>query len=161
MKGTVSGLNTVSKVVVEWSECGGGCHSEGATKVLKSEPLKGSLQYINKTSKTVGLVLEKEEQNIFEKSGSIRPLWANYTCGAGGALRGHLIGVATPINSYKTTFALGYKAGGSGKTIQEPSQYEGGPTEDQLFSPVGSEWSPFALVAADTLTFEEEARIEA
>jgi hypothetical protein len=162
-KGEVTGKKTVGNVVVEWHECGNSGNSCSNTgKMLKSETLKGALTYIDKASKTVGLVLEKEKQDEYEELGFESPLWATYECSSVGyTLRGHLIGLLTSVNTYKKAFTLNYAA--SAKGTQDPNQYEGGPAGEELVTTAtgsGKE-QKFLLNAGETLTTEEEAEIKA
>lgn len=158
--GEVTSKTTLDKLVVEWNECANGlekCYNVEKTSTIKSEPLTGTLVYINKSSKEVGLILEKETQTEKEKL-SGKPLWATIKCGGSSLnLKGHLIGsmssthegISQPLTYRQEDF------------VQEPSQYEGGPTGDQLTwsSPGGELSGNVALASSQEIHFEEEALI--
>ncbi len=127
--------------------------------MLKSEPPDGALVYLNKAEKTVGRVLEKEEQNTYAKLAIEKPLWAkSRSGGAAFSLRWHLIGKLTPVDSFTSSFTLSYE---SYDGVQTPNEYEGGPSNDQLVQSSNGIEDKFGLSSDETLTTEESARIEA
>jgi hypothetical protein len=146
--GEVSFIN--SKEVtgsMKWGSCFGSgwrCGNEHH-EAIKTEPLKGTLSYINKSKTEVGLRLEGPTRN-----GS--PIWAEgFTCVGGGPepIKGKLVGLIARPNIKTTSFDLSYKEG---------LKFEGGALNEYL---TWDEGEKFLVNARFTLSTAASMEIRA
>jgi hypothetical protein len=147
--GTIKGDFFNAKEVnatLEFTRCG-----PNNFETVKSEPLKGTLGYINKTTKQVGLRLEPVTGNTWAKSFFLY----------GNPLLGKLIGYISPINTKATLFELQYR-GKEG--IQSPTEFEGalkGEKNQQLEWQSGIGLQLASLEAKFSLTFPYQEEFKA
>jgi hypothetical protein len=145
ISGEITSSKEVKNVVEEFRNCNTSplsCENNGA-KGIKSVILHGTLGYVNKANKEVGLKLIGTEKTGEE------PLYAELNCGFSGKeyLRGKLIAKVTPLNTELEEFDLKYEQLFG---FQNPSAFEGEASGQQLHvSTIPSElglrlgvWSP-------------------
>jgi hypothetical protein len=125
--GQIAASNEVSNVVYKFSGCKYGAYA--CPETFESAPLKGRLNYLNKASKEVGLILEGE------KAGTGEPVFAELACSLGGfkftvVITGHIIAPVTPVNLLIEEMHLAYS---QSQGEQSPSKFQGGIENQQLF----------------------------
>jgi hypothetical protein len=125
------------------------CHSVGAASGVIVTSGSGSLVYLNKATKQVGVVLSVSEVNIECKGGII---WK---------LKGTVISPITPINTETTKYELRYRAKSDG--IEEFTSYEnekGGQTNTELKVSLGSGWASVSLEEGEALKLTASKSLE-
>lgn len=162
-KGELTGAKEAKKVVVTFKGCetlGLKCQTGVVEGEIVTKELKGTLGYINKTKKEVGLSLTpavaggpfvefkcgpKEEIKVVVKEGE----------GKGG---NSVIGAITPVNVLSKTFTLKFT---QVKGVQAPEMFEGG-VRDVLESSInGGKVEQSGEETEDTNTGEELIEIRA
>jgi hypothetical protein len=122
-EGYIGSKKTIEEVLVAFTGCklellSIACSSKGAkTEEIMTAKLKGTLGYINKSTKLVGIKLEPESGSEFT-AGEIECL------GTKVKVTGGLIADAKPVNTKTTTGTLEFKASGS-KQADELIEIEG------------------------------------
>jgi hypothetical protein len=128
MVGTISGAKTITKDTLVFTGCkvqGKTCGSEGAknNEEIKTELLEGTLVYISKTAKTVGIDFKPE-------SGAY---WTKLRCfGGTSKIRGSIVMSITTVNKLQSNF-----------TLKVLKAYEGMEAENlgnELFGPLSWEF---------------------
>ena len=99
--GTITGPKALANVVVKFKSHNRGCAFcfQEKSEEWQSRELKGSIGYISKTAKTVGLLLEPTSGAFAECAGHLT-LPAKVT--------GSLMGAITPVNSATSKFTAAY-----------------------------------------------------
>jgi hypothetical protein len=101
MSGSITGEKTISDTIT-FNGCKSGqksCRSEGAEKVdeIKTQPLTGTLVYINKTTKTTGILFKPTSGTAIAK----------LLCfGDRGEVKGSIVMAINPRNTLTKTFTL-------------------------------------------------------
>ncbi len=121
-KGELTSPTTEGKVVSTFSKCtslGKSCHSPGAKPgTIVTNPLKGSLGYINKAKDEVGVDLSAETGTVL----------AEFECeGLSIVTTGSVIGHQTPVNVFTKTMKSTFVVNSEG--FQDVKSFEGGPTD--------------------------------
>lgn len=129
------------------------CQTAAAKKgEIITKELEGTLGYINKAAKEVGVALKPKGGGNF----------VNLECeGIGIEVRGSVIGVVTPLNKLvKTTehFTLTFS---QAKGVQKPTKLEGEAKDVLETSTSKGAFEESGLGTADEITFVEEAKINA
>jgi hypothetical protein len=116
MAGTISAAKAVTKGSLIFNGCKVGadkCHSEGSenSEQIKTGPVEGTLAYISKTAKTVGIDFKAEGSEY----------WTTMICFGGSRqrVRGSVVIPITSINKLATSFTL--TARGSGGSYEDES----------------------------------------
>lgn len=147
-----------------------GCATEGASlREIRSESLKGSLVYISKASKEVGIVFNPYEKAKEFKELAPPPTFATFVCNEGGGkfkmtLRN---GVTVPVASLNTltkSYALKFAVS---KDLQVPAEYEnaGGEKvrnllETNLTDEGGGFWISGGMETAGTFTTQKDIEVK-
>jgi hypothetical protein len=126
--------------------------NKGSKETITTEPLSGTLGYLNDTNKSkpeVGLMLGKEwkKGEVNEKLEVVpRPVWAptmcEYTgssCFESGPVRGEQLGAITPVNAPTESYTLTVEHTPGEFYQPEYTKFEGGLAGQQLFWAVGLE----------------------
>jgi hypothetical protein len=132
------------KISIEYRECSPGIHS------YTTATLEGTLGYLNKSAKTVGLKLRPENPET--------NLWIPHFYNAYDSLQGMVFGSIGTVNTPFTTTALSYAE------VGEHQQYLGfeGANEGQLLlGGCGSGTCPMNLVSSQSLSFASKIEIHA
>lgn len=129
-KSVAEGVKNVKEAKVTFTGCvasiGGKCTSSGqAEGTIVTNTMKGRIDYISKSSKVVGLLLQPESGTEFAKFVCAGFL-TNYVVGS-------VIGEFGPVNALTTSFSLTY-AKGSSPGLQKFTKFEGESTEHYLES---------------------------
>jgi hypothetical protein len=137
----------IANAVVTWTTCNNPyeCGNNGAKETVTSEPLTGTLGYINKAKKEVGLMFGAEYTS------GTKPTWASrLTCSSYGVTPlGELIVPITPVNAKALKLKL-TENGREGR--QEVTQFEGGAANQQLYwKELTQEPVPFSVRATAEL----------
>jgi hypothetical protein len=157
ISGELINSKEVRHTVVKW-ECGGlpfvcGQHE---TNKWTSEALKGTIGYINKEHKEVGLELQAEAETEVEKVKIPGPWFSKITCALETFnIDGELIGGLTTVNKLSTSFSL-KEEGVSG--VQHVTKFEGGPSEQHLYRPPAT---GFAVNSSFALAFSQSLELHA
>jgi hypothetical protein len=152
-EGKITGEKTATAVVL-FSGCKSGivsCNSPGqAAGVIDTVPLTGTLGYISKAEKRVGLLLVPTTGELF----------VEFECTgfAKSKVKGAVIGELTPVNKKTKTFTLAFK---QTKGKQAITKFEGGATEILESSLNGGAFEQAGEETTDTLTLTEEGEIKA
>jgi hypothetical protein len=116
MSGTISAAKAITKGTLVFNRCKVGadkCHSEGSenNEQIKTGPIEGTLAYISKTAKTVGIDFKAEGSEY----------WTTMICFGGSRqrVRGSIVIPITSINKLSTKFTLA--ASGSGGSYEDES----------------------------------------
>jgi hypothetical protein len=117
-------------------------------ETLKTESLKGTLGYISKTAKTVGLRLEPSSGTLFLKGFYLKE----------STTTGELIGAISPVNKGVTSLTVGYA---QEKGAQQLKDFEGGLPTEYLTWAFDGEGTPLGIEDTLTLKLAKEAKIEA
>ena len=158
-KGSITGAKAVGGVLVTFSGCKAiigilkpSCNTAGSSKgVIETKELSGTLGYINKTSKSVGLSLKP----------TTGPLFVEFECTglAINKVRGALIGRVNPINTKSTSGELIYKQSAG---VQEFKLLEGSAAEEILESSLnGGSFETSGLTTTDKITFHQPTEVMA
>lgn len=141
--GTLTSPKTINKITVEYKGCtsnGKKCNSAGAKAgVIKTNPLKGEIGYINKAAHEVGADISPESGTNL----------AEFECeGVKIETYGSVIGRVEPVNTFSKTSELIFK-GTSGK--QEIRKLEG-QSEDVLHT-------NFVGIASGLESYQEQTNV--
>lgn len=131
MTGTIAGAKTVTGTTLIFNGCkveGKKCRSEGSenNEQIRAEHLAGTLVYLSKTAKTVGIDFKPETGEFF----------THLTCfGGGSKVRGSVIMAITSVNTLANHFTLTVHRGstsyeneaGEAKTAKLEAEALGGP----------------------------------
>ncbi|HEY2141261.1 MAG TPA: hypothetical protein VGG98_04295 [Solirubrobacteraceae bacterium] len=101
--GTISGPKEVSNILIKFPRCASWCRTV-ATEAFETKALTGTLAYINKSQKTVGLLLHGVSEPLAK---------CTFWSGASTVIGGSIIGQVSPVNN-KTSLVLSF--------IREPKQ---------------------------------------
>ena len=129
--GTITTPTTEGKVISEFKTCtsaGKKCTSPGAKAgLIKTNPLKGVLGYINKGSKSVGVALSPESGTVL----------AEFTCeGLEIVTSGSVIGTIAPVDVFSKSTTNVFEVNGEG--FQGVKKFEGGSNQELVSSIDGS-----------------------
>lgn len=147
--GEIPSPTTQRNIKAKYTECrsnGSACTTSGqAVGTIVSGSLAGTLGYISKVTKTVGIELKPEAGTEFAK----------FTCSGlpGAVVTGCLIGELTPVNKMATSYLALFEAVGE---TQVPSKLEGGAQCN-----LGVFGSAAALMDKDSLGFSGLVQIKA
>lgn len=161
--GEITGANTVGKVVVKFTKCTVKilftfpCKTKNAPNAeeIITKPLVGTLGYINKAEKTVGLKLKPEAGEEYTE-GEIECAGQNIR------VKGAVIGKVTPVNTSSTTGTLTFTNSG---TKQVPEEIEISGTVEtgiHLVSSLnGGTFEASAEKTTDEITFTNAVEVKA
>jgi hypothetical protein len=155
MAGTISGAKAITKGSLIFSGCKVGadkCHSEGSenNEQIVTGPIEGTLAYISKTSKTVGVDFTAEGTEY----------WTTMICFGGSRqrVRGSIVMPITTINKLSTKFSV--SAHGSSSSYEDELglkhtvKLEGEIVGGKVFEPLAWEFE-------DSLTTSKSVEIKA
>jgi hypothetical protein len=152
-QGEATGPKAISQFTIKFKECSSSGHACGSSGTITTNHLQGTMGYISKAAKEVGLDLASEAAG---------GLLMEFSCEGGVAnvkVRGSVIGKATPVNTptsmYSVTFALTKK----GK--QNITKLEGEAEDVLETSKEGGAFEGSALETTDTVFPLAEVEIKA
>ncbi len=120
----------------------------GSEKYIQSVALVGTLGYVTKETKVVGLRLEPESKTAE---------FAQFKCGLLALELGRkLIGDVSPVNKLLKEFSLNYA---QSKGVQLSNQLEGGLSGEQLHWTYSSEWEDWGLETSPKIATETTGEI--
>ena len=147
IKGEITGAKSLAGVVVKFENCNDGavCY---AYLNWETEPLGGTLGYINKANKTLGLLLAPASGPVAKCSIEAEEL------------RGSIIGEIKPVNTRTTKFTLSFKANKDEQVLKKFEGEEATHNLERVY--VGEKKGLKAALGYEVnLTFEKEVEIVA